>query len=371
MNKPSVAIIGTRGYPSYYGGFETAIRHIAPYLSDQGWDVTVYGRKKHIKSNTTPGESPVHSVETKGIDFRSLSTLSYGWTASRHVKKVRPDVVLVMNVANGFYLPGLRKLGIPTVVNVDGLEWLRDKWSRIGKVIFFAGAKFTAKYATRIVVDSKEIGKYWKSNFNRDGSFIPYGGNLLSTRLELEPGLKSNNYVLYVARLVPENSAHEFFEAAKEIAKSHDVVIVGSTGYGGELDEAAKKLDENHPRIRWLGHVSDDQRLHSLWQNAGVYFHGHSVGGTNPALVQAMACGAPVVALDTEFNREVLGKSGLYTSKSSLSIMRAVMKLLNDKPLQAKLSSQGALRVSEHYSWDDICGKYHSILREAMEFNLV
>lgn len=367
MNKPSVAIIGTRGYPSYYGGFETAIRHIAPYLSSQGWDVTVYGRSKHIKSSTETVESAVNSVLTKGLDFRSVSTLSYGWTASRHVRKVRPDVVLVMNVANGFYLSGFKKLGIPTVVNVDGLEWLRDKWSRIGKAVFFSGAKLTAKFATSIVVDSKVIGKYWKYKFNRDGFYIPYGGNLLTTRLKLEPGLTSNGYVLYVARLVPENSAHEFFVVANEIAKTHDVVIVGSSGYGGELDEAAKKLDHDNPRIRWLGHVNDDQRLFSLWQNAGAYFHGHSVGGTNPALVQAMACGAPVIALDTEFNREVLGESGIYTSKSTESILREIMKLLGDKALQAKLSSQEILRVSELYSWKVIGEKYHSILREAIK----
>ena len=111
-----------------------------------------------------------------------------------------------------------------------------------------------------------------------------------------------------VARFVPENSVSAFFDAAAAISRRAPVVIVGSSGYGGPLDERASQLADSNPDVQWRGHINDDQELFALWQHAGVYFHGHSVGGTNPALVQAMACGAPVLARDTVYNREVLGR---------------------------------------------------------------
>ncbi|WP_230010068.1 DUF1972 domain-containing protein, partial [Microbacterium sp. Bi128] len=143
----SVAIIGTRGYPSYYGGFETAVRKLAPYLSDAGWAVTVYGRKGATRADDLARDPRVASVETFGLEKKSLSTLTYGLTAVLHAIRRRPDVVLVMNVANGYWLPLLRIFRIPTVVNVDGMEWERAKWGPVAKFVFKLGAKLTARFA--------------------------------------------------------------------------------------------------------------------------------------------------------------------------------------------------------------------------------
>lgn len=284
----SVAIIGTRGFPSYYGGFETAVRELAPYLVDHGWDVTVYGRKKAIKPNDPLCAGGVVSKTTPGLEYKSLSTLTYGLTASVHATLKRPDVALVMNVANGYFLPLLKRAGIPTLVNVDGIEWDRDKWGNLARKVFYRGAEMTAKYANNLVFDAHAIGDYWKREFNRDGIYIPYGGRFRE-ELPVEPGLTHRGYVLVVARFVPENTIPEFLTAAEKLSTEWPVVIVGSSGYGGELDQQAESLAARNPNVRWLGHVANDDRLHSLWQHAGAYFHGHSVGGTNPALVQAMA----------------------------------------------------------------------------------
>ena len=173
-----VAIIGSRGYPSYYGGFETLVRKLVPFLADRGWDVVVYGRP----GTTVPGEAPqrpnVRSVMTKGIESRSLSTLSFGATAVLHTVTHNADVALVLNVANGFFLPALRLRGIPSVVNVDGLEWERAKWSRLGKAVFKSGARFTARFANHLVCDSTNIATVWQDQFRRDSVFIPYGGDI-------------------------------------------------------------------------------------------------------------------------------------------------------------------------------------------------
>jgi glycosyltransferase involved in cell wall biosynthesis len=361
---PSVAIIGTRGYPSFYGGFETAVRHIAPYLADQGWDVTVYGRPGTTTDDAVKDDR-IRTVITPGLQSKSLSTLTYGLTSALHALWKRPDVALVMNVANGFWLPLLRARGIRTVVNVDGIEWERAKWGRLAKLLFRSGARFTARWASEIVVDAEAIGDHWLTHFDRTGHFIPYGG---------EPGdpaarapLAKGSYVLVVARFVPENTVSEFFDAAPELATTHKVVIVGSSGFGGELDDRARELAEGHENIQWLGHVSDDALLHALWADAGAYFHGHSVGGTNPALVQAMALGSPVVARDTVYNREVLGPDGAFTAPEPRAIVTALRTVLNDPAQQAKLAATGKHRAAEVYSWPKVSSAYEALLRAQLK----
>ncbi|TFC83018.1 glycosyltransferase [Cryobacterium cheniae] len=359
--KPRVAIIGTRGYPSYYGGFETAVRRLAPYLADRGWDVIVYGRPGATRDSDPSLDPRIIRKETSGLETKSLSTLSYGLTACLHASRTKPDVALVMNVANGFWLPILRLRGIPTLVNVDGIEWDRAKWGRFAKLVFRTGAKLTARFGTRLVFDARAIAARWQTDFGREGIFIPYGGEI-AEELPAEDGLTHRGYVLVVARFVPENTIPEFLEAAEVLCRSWPVVIVGSSGYGGVLEDKIRALALHSENIRWLGHISDDRRLLSLWQHAGVYFHGHSVGGTNPALVQAMACGAPTVARDTVYNREVLGTAGAFVVPNVASIVEMTRKLMSDSSLQTEFSEAARLRAEAFYSWDAISRDYEESL---------
>jgi len=360
----SVAVIGTRGYPSYYGGFETAVRRLAPFLADAGWDVNVYCRAGQTKDDDEARDPRIRTTRTVGLESRSLSTLSFGLSSVLHALWHKPEVALVMNVANGFFLPLLKLRGIPTVVNVDGIEWERAKWNRFAKSVFRLGARLTARYGTILISDSLEIQRRWKRDFGRDSVFIPYGADL-SGPCEVVPGLEGESYVLMVARFVPENTVSEFFKAAELLAEQHPVVIVGSSGYGGPLDEAAERLAE-HPNVQWLGHVSDDKKLLSLWHHSGAYFHGHSVGGTNPALVQAMACGAPVVARRTPYNAEVLATEEHLVAPEPVAIERALRRMLTDHELRAKARAANRDRAAIHYSWEDVCRKYEQTLQEAM-----
>lgn len=359
----SVAIIGTRGYPSYYGGFETAVRKLAPYLVDSGWDVTVYGRPGATKTDDPDRDPRVLTRNSRGIDSKSLSTLSFGLTATWDAVRRKPDVVLVMNVANGFWLPLLKLRGVPTLVNVDGIEWERAKWGRVAKFIFRAGARATARWGSRMIYDAKAIAARWRQEFGLDGYVIPYGGDNPG-KLNVPPGLLSRSYVLLVARFVPENSILEFLEAVPLLSKDIPIVIVGSSGHGGELDDAVRRLADNLPNVHWLGHVSDHQHLLSLWQHAGVYFHGHSVGGTNPALVQAMACGSPTVARDTVYNREVLQDAGIFVNPDPQAIAKALQEVVRTPKLQDRLSAEALNRAVHEYTWDQICEAYELALDE-------
>lgn len=362
----SVAIIGTRGYPSYYGGFETAVRRIAPYLAEHGWDVTVYGRPGATKPDDPERDQRVRSTITKGVESKSMSTLTYGLTSALDAAVKRPDVALVMNVANGFWLPLLKARGIPTLVNVDGIEWDRAKWGRAAKAMFRAGARATARWADELLYDAKAIGDRWKTEFGRDGVFVPYGGDV-PDNLPLEEGLTHRGYVLVVARFVPENSIDEFLTAAAELSANWPIVIVGSTGYGGEFDTRAQALSDTTENVHWLGHVSNDQRLLSLWQHAGVYFHGHSVGGTNPALVQAMACGIPIVARDTVYNREVLSDSAVFITPEPVAISSSIDALMKNPTLQNRLADGAQKRAIAEYSWLSVCERYERALLDRIE----
>lgn len=359
----TVAIIGTRGYPSYYGGFETAVRHLAPYLSRQGWHVRVYSRKPEIWTDDPRRDKSVEIVTTRGIDSKALSTLSFGFTASLHAFVHKPDVAFVMNVANGFWLPLLKLRGIPTVVNVDGIEWHREKWGRMAKRVFRLGAWLTAKFADTVVFDALAIGDHWRREFRRDGIFIPYGGAPADRVPLQEPGLQPGKYALLVARFVAENTVEEFIEAAKEIAEQYDVVLVGSAPPGDRLFDLARIASTDNPRIRWLGHISDDSRLYALWQNAGAYFHGHSVGGTNPALVQAMALGARIVARDTVYNREVLGDAATFCPPDSPAIAAAVIATIESTDIDPRTCIE---RARTHYSWESVCEAYSLALQEQL-----
>lgn len=363
MAELSVAIIGTRGYPSYYGGFETAVRRLAPYLVDRGWRVVVYGRPGASHPDDPGRDARVGTVVTRGLERKSLSTLSYGLTSVLHARKSRTDVALVMNVANGYWLPILKRAGIPTLVNVDGIEWDRAKWGPLAKAVFHGGAEWTAKHGTRMVYDSREIQRRWRVEFGVDGDFIPYGGEPPTSNLPLEPGLVHRGYILMVARFVPENSIEEFFAAVPTLAERTNVVIVGSSGYGDEFDARARSLSNRHRRVSWLGHVSNDGRLHSLWQHAGAYFHGHSVGGTNPALVQAMACGAPIVARDTVYNREVLGESAVFVAPEPTSIRNELLRLATDAEKAERMSAAIRARAATHYTWERVNAHYEASLR--------
>lgn len=353
---PTVAIIGTRGYPSFYGGFETAVRRLAPHLADRGWRVRVYGRPgTHLRPDQGV-DTRIETVMTRGLDSKSLSTLSYGLFSVLHALRHKPDVALVMNVANGFWLPLLKLRGIPTVVNVDGIEWERDKWSRLGKAVFRAGARFTARFADELVFDARAIGAYWETHFKRTGVFIPYGGDAVDSdgrKPEFPPG----RYVLLVARFVPENSVQLLLEAAPFIVEKCDVdvVLVGSAPPGDPVQELAEETDARNSRVHLLGHISDDARLFDLWRNAGAYFHGHTVGGTNPALVQAMALGARTVARDTVYNREVLGEAGTFCNGDVASIVDAVTSVLDD---ERDLGALAIARASAEYTWELVCARY-------------
>jgi glycosyltransferase involved in cell wall biosynthesis len=358
-----IAILGSRGFPSTYGGYETLVRHLARRWVAEGHDVTVYcrSRSESRRQWTTEG---VLCRWTPGIESTSFSTLSFGATAHLDAALRNFDVVLVLNVANGFFLPLLKARGIPSVVNTDGIEWERGKWGTLARRVFLTGAQFSARYADRLVADSQAIGDIWQQKFGVESRFIPYGAMVSNghsgERIEVL-GLEPERYVLAVARLIPENNVDLILDAVDRGDIASPVVIVGSAASKVPLEQRLREL-ERRGRVRWMGHVSDQELLLELWGNCGVYVHGHSVGGTNPALLQALGAGAPTLALDTVFNREVIGASEqLFPAQPALLAAR-IKEVLADAEIRARFRSRGQEIIRDRYSWDEVCQAYMEAL---------
>jgi glycosyltransferase involved in cell wall biosynthesis len=273
-----------------------------------------------------------------------LSTLSFGLTATVDASFRRFDAVLVLNIANGFWFPALRMTRTPFAVNTDGIEWERGKWSRLGRATFRAGARMTARHASTLICDSQAIASIWKELFNRDSIFIPYGAPLLDDvgNDRLEPlGLAGQPFLLVVARLVPENNVELVLDALDLLGEDPPrAVIVGSANFDSPI-EARLKANEHARRVQWLGHVDDQKLLNQLWANCAVYVHGHSVGGTNPSLLQAMGAGAPTLALETPFNAEVLPYPEHRFPPDATFLANRIREIVSSPALQDEMAQRG------------------------------
>lgn len=293
--------------------------------------------------------------------------MSYGATAARHAQAQNFDAALVLNVANGYFLSRLNRAGIPTAVNPDGIEWERGKWGRIGKAMFKYGAELTARHADEIVVDSTHIGHIWRASFGRESTFIPYGADVEEdipadklSSLRLRP----STFILAVARLVPENNIELLLDALDRLPSTIPAVIVGSATKPSALVRRLEHLSHSRPNFHWLGHISDQTMLKQLWGNAALYFHGHSVGGTNPALLQALGFGAPTIALETPYNAEVLAHPDQLVPLDAASLAAKIEDYYGDLDKRVTTALRGRRIVAERYSWEKVVKEYAAVLDE-------
>lgn len=361
-----LAILGSRGYPSTYGGFETFVREFAPRVRDAGHEVLVYCRADGGRRRSWSVDG-VECRRTRGIAARWLSTLSFGMTASWDVRKRDVDAVLVLNCANGFWLPMIKSAGVPVAVNVDGLEWRRKQWNPIGRRVFALGASLSARHANALVADSRAIQDVWRRRFEVEPRYIPYGARVVEDRAAdklAELGIEPGSYVLSVARLVPENNVGMALQAMDLIDDSvrplH--VIVGSAVPDAPwLESEVRRASKRSRDVLWLGHVDDQELLTQLYRHCAVYVHGHSVGGTNPSLLQALGAGAPVLAYDTPFNREVIGYREVFWLTAG-ELAAQLQMLLQTPDARDQLSRFGQQRVRGHYRWDQVCRQYLELL---------
>jgi len=357
-----IAILGSRGIPARYGGFETFAERLAIGLAQRGHQVTVYAE----------GEGADESY--RGVTVRYISSPEWGafgtiaydvfslWDARRG-----HDVVYMLGYGAAFACAVPRWFGSTVWINIDGLEWRRSKWSWVARTYLRCMEWIASMAADVVVADARAIAMHYEQAYPAGAPcvFIPYGADspspLKSGRDVLTSlALSDTSYDLLIARLEPENHVLPVIQAHACLNSDIALVIVGDhtcdTPYVREL------LRQVHPRILWLGAIFDHDLLGALRTHCRIYLHGHSVGGTNPSLLEAMAAGCAVIAHNNPFNQEVLSDAGLYFSDSSelTTVLNGVDGL--DLPRFRVVARK---RVADVYSWDAVINQYEPLLQKA------
>jgi glycosyltransferase involved in cell wall biosynthesis len=363
-----VALLGTRGVPASYSGFETCAEELGARLAARGHAVTVYCRVPHV---TYPGRRyrGMQLVKLPTIREKHLDTIAHSLLSSVHALFMRYDVALYFNVGNSpvSWIPRLG--GQRVVLNVDGLDWKRKKWGRFARWFIRASERWAARCAHRVVTDSRRVQQYYLARYGARSDYIAYGaepGTAPPGPHLARHGLAPRRYVLFVGRLVPENCAHHLVDAFRDLATDMKCVIVGDAPYAEAYIRALRATTD--PRVVFTGYVFGEG-YRELLSSAYCFVETSEVGGTHPALLEAMAAGAAVVVNDTPENLETIGDAGQsYDGEIGAPSLRAVLeRLLKDPALVAEQGRRAVERVRAHYSWDAVTDAYERLFRELVE----
>jgi len=352
-------MVGTRGVPARYGGFETAVEEVGSRLVAMGHEVVVYCRGED-RSTSYLG---MQRVRLPALRHPIMETLSHTALSVGHLLTHRTDVALVFNAANAPLLPFLKAARIPVAVHVDGLEWQRAKWGPNGRRYYLANERLSVRLADELISDAIGIQDYYRSRYHAESTFLAYGSPILPAadpHLLAELDLVAGGYHLVVARMEPENHVDVIVEGYRRSRAILPLVVVGSVPYPSDHERAVQTIAAADPRIRMVGGVWDQDLLNSLYAGSASYLHGHSVGGTNPSLLRAMGAGASVIAWDVNFNREVLGDTGRFFAHA-LDLAAAVEDVEADPLAAGSLGEDARKRAATEYRWDDVAAGYESL----------
>jgi glycosyltransferase involved in cell wall biosynthesis len=360
-----IGILGTRGIPARYGGFETLAEELSARLAGRGHEVTVYTRTRYAE----PGLASHRGARIRVLPTaptKYLDTVVHGVLSGLDAAFERFDAVLVCNAINAFssFLPRLAGR-TRVVLNVDGLERNRRKWSAVGRLAYRISERLSTIVPDVVVSDAKVIQDYYRERYGLDSVFIPYGGDLPEPagRDTLERlGLEPERYVLYVSRLEPENNAEAVVRAYRDVPGQTPLVVVGDAPYAARY--IAKLRAAADSRVRMPGAIYGEG-YRQLLANAAVYVQATEVGGTHPALVEAMGYGRVVAYNATPENEEVAGGAGLPFEVGRPETLSALLARALDDPAGHSVWKERAReRTRERYRWDDVADRYEAILRD-------
>lgn len=362
-----IALLGTRGIPARYGGFETFAEQLSTRLTERGHEVTVYGRCRLL--SRWGAREPYRGVarrDTPTIFHKYLETPLHALTSFVDLLFRRCDVILVCNAANSPFAPILRLKRVPILINVDGIERNRAKWNSLGKLWYMLGERCSVWFATRVVSDAKVIADYYREAFGCESEVIPYGvhptvrpaGTTLGSF-----GLSAKNYILYVSRLEPENNALGVIEAHNALVaqdpNAMPLVIVGDAPYAVEYKAKLRAIA--NPKVVFTG-FQFGEAYEELQSNSYAYVQATEVGGTHPALIESMSYGNCVVANGTPENLEVIGSAARSFRKNDFKELAAILRELLDDPDQAaQLGAQAKERALAQFSWGSIVAQYEQL----------
>jgi glycosyltransferase involved in cell wall biosynthesis len=355
--------------PAAYGGFETFAEELGARLVERGHEVSVYGRRHVIPAGLGTHRGMALRV-LPTVRHKYLDTVVHTFLSVLDVLPRRRDIVLICNNANAPFALIPRLTGAKVVLNVDGLEWERGKWSRVGRWYYQLCAQLSPRLPITLVSDARVIAAYYEERFGKRTVYIPYGSDARRTapgetlsRLELEPG----RYLLYVSRLEPENNAHlaiAGYRAAGGLAVlGVPLVLVGDAPYATEYKASLERAAAATPGVLLTGYIFGDGYA-ELQSNAMAWIQATEVGGTHPALVEAMGRGCAIIANDVPEHREVLADAGRYYARNDAAALAAELAaLVADPAARADLAERAAERGRAAFSWEHVTDEYEALFR--------
>lgn len=302
----------------------------------------------------------VRLIYLPNLETKQLGTLTHTLVSMFDMLFRQVDIALVVNIGNAFHCLLPRLFGKRVAINVDGLDWKRDKWGPIAKKYFYWNAKCVGKICPKgVITDAQEMRRIYLQEFNTPSACIAYGADLaMATGSEAlrQYGLEPFKYYLILSRMVPENNADLIVRAFENVRTSKILAIAGDANYRSDFVDRLKKTRD--PRVRFIGHIGNSEHVKELHSNAYAYVHGHSLGGTNPSLLTALACRNCVLALDTPFNLEVLEDYGILFDHDPTDLARKLQRIEDHPEQAAEYRNRAPHRIREAYSWERIADQY-------------
>lgn len=357
-----IAILGTRGVPNYYGGFEQFAEFFCEYLAVKGHDVYVYNSHNHpFQEKTFKGANIIHQYDPE-FKYGTFGQFIYDYNCIIDSRKRNFDIILQLGyTSNSIWFFLLPKKPI-IITNMDGIEWKRTKYSRPVQQFLKFAERLAAVTSDYLVSDSLGIKKFLKERYNKESTYIAYGAHPFNNPNEAilaAYNVEKNNFNMIMARFEPENNLDMVLEGVALKNDSTPILVIGKheTKYG----EYLKNKFKNYQNIRFLGGIYNLEHLDNLRYYSNLYFHGHTVGGTNPSLLEAMASQALVVAHNNDFNKGVLQENAYFFSNSEevKNILEKIKK--NDNlPMVAKNYEA----IVKNFNWNKINGEYLQLFED-------
>jgi glycosyltransferase involved in cell wall biosynthesis len=364
-----IAMVGTRGLPAAYSGFETAVENLGSRLSARGHEVVVYCRP-HMVQGRHRRYKGMKLVYVPTIRNKYLDTFVHSFLCTVHMGLfLRPDVAFYFIAGNSPFAELSRLLGVPSIINVDGLDSQRAKWPGLAKAYLRWAERNAPRLATRTITDSRAVQRLYREHHHAETVYIPYGSTLPGSDSGeyLERfGLQKRDYVLFVGRLVPENNAHVLVEAFSGLDTDMKLVVVGDAPYASDYQTALRACED--PRILFTGYLFGEG-YRTLMRNAAIFVAPTEVGGTHPVIAEAMGAGNCVVVNDHEPNREVIGDAGVsYQGREGAAGLRRVLRSLLDDPTAVqRYRDLAAARARDVYSWDAVTKQYEELAEAVLK----
>lgn len=358
----TLRILGIRGIPAAHGGFETFAEKLALYLKGKGWRVIVYCQHEgnnHVEKDEWNGIERVNIYVSGG---GAASTIIFDWKSIAHAA-ARSDLCLTLGYNTALFCSYLKINGVKNVINMDGIEWARAKWSIGARIWFWINEWAGCWLGDHLIADHPEIKRHLESRVSgKKISTIPYGADDIfrsTSCLNLPACLVKGTYFSIIARPEPENSILEVVSAFSRRVRGVKLAILGNYLDNNEYHCKVKAAASDE--VLFLGAIYNKEIVNSIRYGSIAYIHGHQVGGTNPSLVEALGAGNAIVAHDNIFNRWVAGDGAVYF-KSEDDVDRILESLTNDREICKALACAGTRRYLDNFTWEDILNKYENLL---------